>query len=56
MPITCALVTTLGSQKAAERDGWETAFEIPYEELGTILGVHFEDVPLMCKFMIAKAF
>lgn len=51
--MTGAWVTTHGSQKAAARDGWDTAFEIPYEELGKLLEVTFDGVPPTCKFMVA---
>ncbi|XP_028159812.1 uncharacterized protein LOC114352414 isoform X2 [Ostrinia furnacalis] len=54
IPLTGAWMTSAGSQKAAARDGWETVFEIPYEEFGKEAGVVFEDVPPSCKFMTAK--
>ncbi|KAJ8729969.1 hypothetical protein PYW07_017007 [Mythimna separata] len=49
-----AWMTSSDTQKAAESDGWATAFEIPFEELGTKLGVTFDSDPPSIKFMIAK--
>ncbi|XP_028159805.1 uncharacterized protein LOC114352408 [Ostrinia furnacalis] len=54
VPLTGAWMTSAGSQKAAARDGWETVFEVTYEEFGKEAGVVFEDVPPSCKFMTAK--
>ncbi|XP_072931536.1 uncharacterized protein [Epargyreus clarus] len=53
VPMTCAWMTSLGSQKAAKRDGWETIAEITLEELGNLTGLDFgKDVPTY-KLMMA---
>ncbi|KAJ2946208.1 hypothetical protein O0L34_g5143 [Tuta absoluta] len=52
---TAAWMTAVGSQKAAERAGWKTVFEIPLEELGRLADCKFIDGPSMCKLMVAYA-
>lgn len=49
-----AWISSSDLQKAAENDGWETAFEIQFEELGKKLGVTFDSDTPSSKFMIAK--
>ncbi|KAJ2941600.1 hypothetical protein O0L34_g14656 [Tuta absoluta] len=55
VPATGAWMTSIGSQKAAERAGWKTVFEIPTEELGRLSGCDFVDAPTTCKVMVAYA-
>lgn len=47
-------MTSYGTQKAAERDGWETVCEIQCEELGKFFGVKYGTNPPSTKFMIAR--
>ena len=47
-------MTSYGTQKAAERDGWETVCEVKFEELGKKLGLTFESDLPSSKFMIAR--
>ncbi|KAJ8728280.1 hypothetical protein PYW08_016665 [Mythimna loreyi] len=54
IPINGAWVTSYGMWKAAERGGWETITEIPFQELGRKHGVTFENNPPFCKFMLAR--
>ncbi|KAL0893246.1 hypothetical protein ABMA27_014847 [Loxostege sticticalis] len=54
IPLAGAWMTSAGSQKAADRDGWDTVFEVSYEEFGKEVGITFENVPPTCKFMVAK--
>ncbi|XP_049699911.2 uncharacterized protein LOC110377152 [Helicoverpa armigera] len=54
IPINGAWMTSYGTQKAAERDGWETVCEFQYEEFGKKYGVTFDKDPPSSKFMIAR--
>ncbi|XP_063825105.1 uncharacterized protein LOC135074665 isoform X3 [Ostrinia nubilalis] len=54
IPLTGAWMTAAGSQKAAARDGWETAYEMTYEDFGKETGIVFENVPPICKYMTGK--
>ncbi|XP_063893906.1 uncharacterized protein LOC110375483 [Helicoverpa armigera] len=54
IPINGAWMTSYGTQKAAERDGWETVCEIPYEELEKQFGVKYDTDAKSTKFMIAR--
>ncbi|XP_014366878.2 uncharacterized protein LOC106717521 [Papilio machaon] len=54
VPMSCAWMTSHGSQKAAEKDNWETLFEITSEELGQKCGVVFKDPPDSFKFMFVR--
>nr|XP_021189276.2 uncharacterized protein LOC110375478 [Helicoverpa armigera] len=49
-----AWMTSYGTQKAAERDGWETVCEVQFDEHGKKHGVVFENGPPSCKFMVAR--
>ncbi|KAI5652018.1 hypothetical protein NE865_00355 [Phthorimaea operculella] len=54
VPLTSACVTSTGSQKAAEKAGWETASIVPFatlEEKGAVL---FEGAPTYIKIMFYK--
>ncbi|XP_068632162.1 uncharacterized protein [Battus philenor] len=53
--VTCAWMTSYGSQKAAERDNWETVLEVTAEELGQRCGVVFKDPPSTFKLMLARS-
>uniref|UniRef100_A0A2A4J0Y6 N-acetyltransferase domain-containing protein n=1 Tax=Heliothis virescens TaxID=7102 RepID=A0A2A4J0Y6_HELVI len=52
--INGAWMTSYGTQKAAERDGWETVCEIQYDEFEKKYGVTFDKEPPSSKFMIAR--
>ncbi|KAJ8729968.1 hypothetical protein PYW07_017006 [Mythimna separata] len=54
IPINGAWMTSYGTQKAAERDGWETVCEVQYEDLGQKYGVTFTKEPPSTKFMVAR--
>ncbi|XP_073945560.1 uncharacterized protein isoform X2 [Choristoneura fumiferana] len=54
VPMTGAWMTAFGTQKAGDRDGWETVKEIEYDYLAKKYDVAFIDVPRTMKFMIAK--
>lgn len=54
IPIHGAWMTSYGTQKAGERDGWITVYEIDYQELGPKHGVTFKKGPPSCKYMIAR--
>ncbi|XP_049868712.1 arylalkylamine N-acetyltransferase 1-like [Pectinophora gossypiella] len=54
VPITVACMTSLGSQKAAERAGWETVFQVPFLDLEERLGVTFDGAPPYLKIMLAR--
>ncbi|KAJ8728277.1 hypothetical protein PYW08_016662 [Mythimna loreyi] len=54
IPVSGAWMTSSDTQKAAESDGWESAFEIKFEELGKKLGVNFDSDPPSVKYMVAK--
>ncbi|KAH9640738.1 hypothetical protein HF086_007309 [Spodoptera exigua] len=47
-------MTTQDLQKAAENEGWETACEVKYEELGQKCGVKFDADTVSCKYMFAR--
>ncbi|XP_013143238.1 PREDICTED: uncharacterized protein LOC106107084 [Papilio polytes] len=51
LPLTCSWMTAYGSQKAAEKDNWETLFEVKTEELAKKSGVVFGDSPPTIKLM-----
>ncbi|GBP64698.1 hypothetical protein EVAR_59864_1 [Eumeta japonica] len=51
---TGAWFSGLGSQRAAQKAGYEVMSEVPYVELGEKTGVEFVDVPEYCKFMVLK--
>ncbi|GBP64697.1 ATP-dependent DNA helicase PIF1 [Eumeta japonica] len=51
---TGAWFTGLGSQKAAQKAGYEVMSEVSYEELGEKTEVVFVDVPEYCKFMVLR--
>ena len=54
IPINGAWMTSYGTQIAADRDGWETVFEIQCQDLGKTFGVTYgTDLPTY-KFMIAR--
>ncbi|KAI5652025.1 hypothetical protein NE865_00363 [Phthorimaea operculella] len=55
VPATGAWMTAVGSQKAAERDGWETIFEIPLDELGRLADCEIVGGPPTAKSMVAYA-
>ncbi|KAI5652026.1 hypothetical protein NE865_00364 [Phthorimaea operculella] len=55
VPATGAWMTAVGSQKAAERDGWKTVFEISFEEVGRLTDCEFVGGPPTVKFMVAYA-
>lgn len=40
--MTCAWMTSIGSQKAAEKNNWKTLFEISPENLEEITGLTLE--------------
>lgn len=42
IPMTCAWMTSIGSQKAAEKNNWKTLIEISPENLDEITGLIFE--------------
>ncbi|XP_063533566.1 uncharacterized protein LOC134743870 [Cydia strobilella] len=46
-------MTGYGTQIAADRDGWETVFEVKYEDLAREHDLVFEDAPPTMKYMIA---
>ncbi|XP_063361756.1 uncharacterized protein LOC134650753 [Cydia amplana] len=46
-------MTGYGTQIAAERDGWETVFEVKYDDLAREHNLVFEDAPPTMKYMIA---
>lgn len=52
--MTGAWMTSLGSQKAATKLGWETICELDYKEFGKKGGVEFKGVPPSCKLMVVK--
>ncbi|XP_052759378.1 uncharacterized protein LOC113513768 [Galleria mellonella] len=52
--LTGAWCTTRASQKICEERNWDTAFEISYKKLGSLLGVNIKDAPAMCKYMAIK--
>ncbi|XP_013142934.1 PREDICTED: uncharacterized protein LOC106106821 [Papilio polytes] len=54
VPMSCAWMTSYGSQRAAEKDNWETLFEIAPEELGQKCGVVFKDSPRTFKLMFVR--
>ncbi|KPI93059.1 hypothetical protein RR46_14280 [Papilio xuthus] len=54
IPMSCAWMTSYGSQKAAEKDNWETLFEIAPEELGQKCDVVFIDPPKTFKLMFVR--
>uniref|UniRef100_A0A2A4J1J0 N-acetyltransferase domain-containing protein n=1 Tax=Heliothis virescens TaxID=7102 RepID=A0A2A4J1J0_HELVI len=54
IPINGAWMTSYGTQKAAERDGWETVCEFKFEEFEKKYGVTFDKEPPSSKFMIAR--
>ncbi|XP_063381202.1 uncharacterized protein LOC134667709 [Cydia fagiglandana] len=43
VPATGALMTCIATQKAAEKDKWETVLKVDLQELGRNHGVTFED-------------
>ncbi|KAJ8729967.1 hypothetical protein PYW07_017005 [Mythimna separata] len=45
VPLHGGWVTSVGTQKSAVRDGWETIVEIPFQDIGLKHGVKFEDCP-----------
>ncbi|CAH1645399.1 unnamed protein product [Spodoptera littoralis] len=47
-------LTTQELQKAAEGDGWESACEVKYEELGHKYGVNFDADTVSCKYMFTR--
>ncbi|XP_031765354.2 uncharacterized protein LOC116412993 [Galleria mellonella] len=49
-----AWVTMLTAQKAYQNNNYNTAFDISYKKLVSILGINFEGVPTMCKYMTLK--
>uniref|UniRef100_A0A2A4J1B8 N-acetyltransferase domain-containing protein n=1 Tax=Heliothis virescens TaxID=7102 RepID=A0A2A4J1B8_HELVI len=49
-----AWMSSYGTQKAAERDGWQTVCEVQFDEHGRKHGVVFQNGPPSCKFMVAK--
>ncbi|XP_072942924.1 uncharacterized protein [Epargyreus clarus] len=53
VPMTCAWMTSMESQKAAERDGWKTLAEITLEELDNLTGLDFEKDVSTYKLMMA---
>ncbi|CAB3229883.1 unnamed protein product [Arctia plantaginis] len=56
VPLTAALMTAYATQKAAERDGWETVFEYNFEEIGKLFNVTFDkNDPPIAKLMVARA-
>ncbi|CAH0701102.1 unnamed protein product [Spodoptera exigua] len=54
IPINGAWMTSYGTQKAAERDGWETVCELQYEDLEKKFNVTFPKNPPSTKFMITR--
>ncbi|KAG6450273.1 hypothetical protein O3G_MSEX006468 [Manduca sexta] len=54
IPMTGAWMTSFGTQKAAVRDNWETAYELNTEDIGKEVGVEFENVPPTFMYMIAR--
>ncbi|GBP46454.1 hypothetical protein EVAR_28031_1 [Eumeta japonica] len=54
IPLTGAWFTGLGSQKAAEKAGYEVLGEMSYEELAEKTDLTFENAPESCKFMVLK--
>ncbi|CAH1645395.1 unnamed protein product [Spodoptera littoralis] len=54
IPITGAWMTSPGTQKAAERDGWETVCELKFADLEKKFNVTYEKFPPTNKFMIAR--
>ncbi|CAH1645396.1 unnamed protein product [Spodoptera littoralis] len=54
IPINGAWMTSYGTQKAAERDGWETVCELQYEDLEKKFNVTYSRNPPSTKFMIAR--
>ncbi|KAJ8729966.1 hypothetical protein PYW07_017004 [Mythimna separata] len=54
VPLHGAWMTSYGSQKAAERDGWEVVCEVKYEDLAKNYGLEIStDLP-SSKFMVAR--
>lgn len=41
VPMTCAWMTAIGTQKAAEKNKWKTSYEISADELGRKSGLDF---------------
>ncbi|XP_061713636.1 uncharacterized protein LOC133522328 [Cydia pomonella] len=54
VPKTGALMTGHGTQIAADRDGWETVFEVKYDSLAREHDLVFEDAPPTMKYMVAE--
>ncbi|KAJ2946199.1 hypothetical protein O0L34_g5134 [Tuta absoluta] len=54
VPLTTACVTSLGSQKAAEKAYWKTAAEVPYATLEEKGAMPFEGAPMFIKIMFYK--
>ncbi|XP_022830887.1 uncharacterized protein LOC111359533 [Spodoptera litura] len=54
IPITGAWMTAIGTQKAAERDGWETVCELQHADLEKKFNVKYAKDPPSTKFMIAR--
>nr|XP_049699681.1 uncharacterized protein LOC110375471 [Helicoverpa armigera] len=54
IPMHGTWMTSHDLQSAAEADGWETAYEIKFEDLGKQYGVAFDKEPVSAKFMIVK--
>lgn len=54
VPITSAWMTSIGTQKAAAKLGWEALSEISYEDLGKMVGTEFPKVPPSSKLMAKK--
>ncbi|CAH1645397.1 unnamed protein product [Spodoptera littoralis] len=54
IPVNGAWMTSYGTQKAAERDGWETVCELLYEDLEKKFHVIYPKNPPSTKFMIAR--
>ncbi|KAI5652023.1 hypothetical protein NE865_00360 [Phthorimaea operculella] len=52
VPATTAWMTAVGSQKAAEKDGWKTLFEISFADLGRLADCEFVKTPPTCKLMV----
>ncbi|KAJ8729965.1 hypothetical protein PYW07_017003 [Mythimna separata] len=49
-----AWMTSYGTQKAAERDGWEVVCEVKYEDLEKKIGMEISSDLPSAKFMIAR--
>ncbi|XP_059047198.1 uncharacterized protein LOC131842645 [Achroia grisella] len=54
IPLTGAWCTSGFAQKVCEKGNWDTAFEISYNKLGSLLGVDIQGVPSTCKYMAIK--